>query len=277
MSSALPRGLFDRLRRFRDGSGRLVIMTGAGISAESGIPTFRGKDGYWVVGSREYHPQEMATHAMFVREPEAVWSWYLYRRGVCRGAEPNDGHRAVVEIEEALGDRFTLITQNVDGLHLSAGNTLGRTYQIHGNIDFARCDRGCGQESWRLADRLGLRRERDAPLDEGESTELRCPGCGGWGRPHVLWFDECYDEENFRFDSSVDAAVSAEVLVVVGTSGATNLPMQVGRLAGASGAVIIDINIEPNPFSELAASVESGYFLQGTSSRFMPLIREALR
>jgi NAD-dependent deacetylase len=104
----------------RDDSKTLVVMTGAGISAESGIPTFRGKEGYWTVGAREYHPQEMATFSMFSSEQEEVWSWYLYRRGVCRGAAPNAGHQAVVKMEQALGDRFLFLSQNVDGQHLRA-------------------------------------------------------------------------------------------------------------------------------------------------------------
>ncbi|MCA9686135.1 MAG: RNA polymerase subunit sigma, partial [Myxococcales bacterium] len=95
---------------------KVVVLTGAGISAESGIPTFRGPEGYWTVGAREYHPQELATLQAFNRMPREVWHWYLYRRGICRAAEPNPAHFALVELERALGDRFTLITQNVDGL-----------------------------------------------------------------------------------------------------------------------------------------------------------------
>src|SRR2546428_9434824 len=98
----------------RGGEGRILVLTGAGISAESGIPTFRGKDGYWTVGSAVYQPQEIATFEMFSRVPEEVWRWYLWRFGVCRDARPNAGHAALVEMERALGDRFTLVTQNID-------------------------------------------------------------------------------------------------------------------------------------------------------------------
>ncbi|MCA9667871.1 MAG: RNA polymerase subunit sigma [Myxococcales bacterium] len=254
---------------------RLVVMTGAGISAESGIPTFRGKDGYWTIGSAEYHPQEMATHAMFAREPEAVWSWYLYRRGVCRAAEPNVGHDAVVEMERALGDRFCLITQNVDGLHLIAGNSQARTYEIHGNIDFVRCDVDCGRTPWRLDDDLGRGFVRGDSVG-ADVARLRCPGCGGWGRPHVLWFDEYYDEAHFRFDSSRRAAVAADVLLVVGTSGATNLPMQVGAIALQKGALIVDINPEPNPFSQMALA-GGGSFLRGSGGDVLPELASLLR
>ncbi len=117
--------LAEILEDVRRASGKVVALTGAGISAESGIPTFRGTDGYWVVGSRNYMPQEMATREMFERAPEEVWRWYLYRFGVCRHAAPNAGHAALVRLERALGDRFTLVTQNIDGLHRRAGLEAG--------------------------------------------------------------------------------------------------------------------------------------------------------
>jgi NAD-dependent deacetylase len=270
--TTLPGKLEQRLQDLR-GDGTLVVLTGAGISAESGIPTFRGKEGYWTVGAKEYHPQEMATFAMFSREPEEVWSWYLYRRGVCRGAEPNDGHRAVVRMEEALQDRFLLITQNVDGLHLRAGNSLERTFQIHGNIDYGRCAKECGKPIFPLPE--DLTKERGEKLTDADCERLRCE-CGAWARPHVLWFDECYDEEHFRFNSSLQAAATASVLLVVGTSGATNLPMQVGQMALSTGATIVDVNPDPNPFSMMAEHAEQGHFLQGPSGAYLPRMAELL-
>src|SRR6185503_4423173 len=102
-------------------SGAVVALTGAGVSAESGIPTFRGKEGYWTIGAREYHPQELATHAAFEEMPWSVWAWYLYRRGVCMRAQPNAAHAALVRLATRLPDRFALVTQNVDGLHRRAG------------------------------------------------------------------------------------------------------------------------------------------------------------
>ena len=276
MGYTLPTIANDRLRHLRDGNGNIVVLTGAGISAESGIPTFRGKDGYWVVGSKEYHPEEMATHAMFKRNPDTVWAWYLYRRGVCKGARPNAGHYAVVGLERLFGDRFRLVTQNVDGLHIRAGSSLDRTYQIHGNIDYARCAEECAQQIWPLSDMLGLEKARGTSLTAEERSHLRCPRCDGWARPHVLWFDECYDEEHFGYESSIGAAVSADVLLVVGTSGATNLPMQVGQRALDAGALIIDINVESNPFSRLAEST-GGLFLQGPSASVLPSILKQLQ
>jgi NAD-dependent deacetylase len=124
---AVDEKLEQILDEVRETNGRVVALTGAGISAESGIPTFRGKDGYWVVGSKNFMPQEMATHEMFEAAPEEVWRWYLYRFGLVRHAEPNAGHHALVALERALGDRFTLVTQNANGMHRRAGASDART------------------------------------------------------------------------------------------------------------------------------------------------------
>ncbi|MFH1132842.1 MAG: Sir2 family NAD-dependent protein deacetylase [Pseudomonadota bacterium] len=272
---SLPEGLGKQLRSFLKSNGHLVVLTGAGISAESGIPTFRGKEGYWTIGSAEYQPEEMATHWMFERNPEDVWIWYLYRRGICRSAKPNAGHIATVAMEKALGNRFLLITQNVDGLHLRAGNSMERTYQIHGNIDFARCDNNCGKPRWLLSNELGGKKKGES-LTDRERELLRCPECGGWARPHVLWFDECYDDENFHFQASLKAASTAKVLLVVGTSGATNLPMQVGTSAMRAGCIVVDINPEPNPFSRLAETAQCGFFLESTAGPILTAIAKVL-
>lgn len=256
--------------------GLVLWLTGAGISAESGIPTFRGKEGYWQVGSRNYHPQEMATHSAFRKMPDEVWAWYLYRRGVCRLAEPNLAHRALAESEARLGERFLLVTQNVDGLHLRAGNTPDRTYQIHGNIDFMRCTRECLPEPVPVPETVDVAWERGRPLTERERDALRCPSCGGPARPHVLWFDESYDEENFRFQSSLAGAERASLVIVVGTTGATSLPMHIGSLAAAQGTPILVINPEPNPFSELVEQTGKGVFLEGTAGHWVPRITKLL-
>src|SRR6266540_4378744 len=152
MESKLAR-ILGEARRSR---GPVVALTGAGISAESGIPTFRGSEGYWVVGSRNYMPQEMATHEMFCRAPEEVWRWYLYRFGVCKYAQPNAGHRALVALDHVLGDRFHLVTQNIDGLHLRTGGTPARTSCIHGDASFVRCAGSCAEGKLALPD-MGTR------------------------------------------------------------------------------------------------------------------------
>jgi NAD-dependent deacetylase len=263
-----------RLIRDALGSSRqLVVLTGAGISAESGIPTFRGQEGYWTVGSTEYHPQELATSAAFRRMPWAVWAWYLYRRGVCRAAAPNDAHRALVRAEAALGDRFVLITQNVDGLHRRAGSSPERTYEIHGNIELARCADDCSADRFPIpAGVPDLARGED--LGDEARGLLICPRCGAMARPHVLWFDERYDEERFRWDSSERAARAASLLIVIGTSARTSLPWVVVETASESGATIVDINVEDNPFGDIAA--RHGAAVRAPAAQVLPGLVDAL-
>ena len=266
--------LVDTLRTIARGNGLMVFLSGAGVSAESGIPTFRGEEGYWVVGSKNYAPTEMATRAMFERHPEAVWQWYLYRRTLCNRAEPNAGHQALVHMERLLEDRFLLITQNVDGLHQRAGNSPDRTYPIHGDINTMRCSRECSRDTYPLPGGIGDK-DRTSPLEEADREALVCPGCGHPTRPHVLWFDECYDEVHYRFESSLRAGERAALLVTAGTSGATNLPMQIGSLAARRGIPMVDVNPDANPFSRMAEN-EGGFFCQGTSGDVLPWMAEGM-
>jgi NAD-dependent deacetylase len=264
--------------------GPCLFLTGAGISAESGVPTFRGKEGYWVVGSRHYHPQELATCAAFARMPAAIWDWYLHRLRVCRGAQPNSAHRAIAELAPALADRFLLITQNVDGLHARAGTPRERMYEVHGNISWMRCSRGCAglhpvaealieaNPEQRSEPALGASPARRSP-----PPELACASCAAWMRPHVLWFDEFYDEEFFRFESSLRAADSAALLIVVGTTGSTNLPLQIGERAARRAVPTLVINPEPNPFSELARELPEAAYLEGTAGHWVPLVAAQIR
>ena len=268
---SLPEILRNCIQR----QNRLVVLSGAGISAESGIPTFRGPEGYWTVGSREYRAEEMATFNMFQKQPDEVWQWYLYRLGVCRNAKPNAAHFAVVELEQMLNDRFFLITQNVDGLHLEAGSSTTRTYQIHGNINYMRCAVECTDETFNIPN-VVTPKSKDQPLSNVERHALRCPHCGGRTRPHVLWFDEYYDEAHYRYDSSIRAAINTDILLIVGTSGATNLPMQVGTLAAQRGALLIDVDPTPNPFSKLAQQ-SGGVFAQGAAGDILPKLVAMMR
>jgi NAD-dependent deacetylase len=254
----------------RERPEHVVVVTGAGISAESGIPTFRGPEGYWTVGSREYHPQEMATQAAFKKMPREVWRWYLYRKGVCNAAQPNPAHFALAQLERALGDRFTLVTQNVDGLHLIAGNSLERTLQVHGNSNYMRAIEG---------DRTPLPIPatvptigREDPLTD-EAWALLVTPDGRRTRPHILWFDEYYEEELYRSESAIEAAKRCELLVVIGTSGAASIPYHVAALALANDAAVIDINPDPNPFADHAidrARKQKGLWLRGTGTRWAP-------
>src|SRR6185436_14215569 len=258
----------------RDGlarRGRMIVLTGAGVSAESGIPTFRGKEGYWRVGAREYHPQQLATRAAFEHMPWQVWAWYLYRRGVCQRAEPNAAHHAIVRLDDALLDRFALVTQNVDGLHRRAGSPDARTFPIHGDISRMRCRSECTAERWPIPEEVGhLGRGADVP--EAWQALLRCPRCGDLARPHVLWFDEHYDEPRFHLDTVRSLARQAALLVIVGTSASTNLPWQVVELACRAGAIVVDVNIEDNPFGEIAA--ESGGVVRQPAATALPALAE---
>lgn len=260
------------LEAFAHSQGRLVVLTGAGISAESGIPTFRGEQGYWRVGSKNYHPQELATAQAFGEHAKDVWRWYLYRRTICRRANPNAGHEALVQLEHALGERFALVTQNVDGLHARAGSA--DPYEIHGNIDRFRCAKRCSDATYLLPDDLPPI-ERETPLPDATFDALRCPDCSGPARPHVLWFDECYDEALFRANSAFAAAASADLLIVAGTSGSTSLPMQIGSHCARAGVPMIDINPQDNPFGQLAEA-SGGLTLRAPSGTALPQIAEVL-
>lgn len=244
----IPATVDEILARTR--GGNVVWLTGAGISAESGIPTFRGEGGYWRVGSRNYRAQELATFAAFQQMPAEVWSWYLWRRSVCQRAQPNAAHEALAILQAHLGDRCTLLTQNVDGLHLRAGSPLGRTYQVHGNIDFMRAVGGGPP----VLVPLDTEWERDRQITPSELARLVHEGRPT--RPHVLWFDETYDEENFRFESALRAAASADLLIVVGSQGTTNLPLQVATLCARRG--VASIVVDPFPWGRNAAPAHSG-------------------
>ncbi|OLS22903.1 MAG: NAD-dependent protein deacylase 1 [Candidatus Heimdallarchaeota archaeon LC_3] len=220
-------------------SKHIVILTGAGISAESGIPTFRGNDGYWKKGSKNYHPMELATLSTFHQQPELVWEWYHYRRGVCKDASPNPGHYASAKLEKlinsAVGKKFHLITQNVDGLHLRAGSTLEKTYQIHGNTNYMRCVNSCTNSLYNIPD--------DEQLPH-------CPECEALARPHVLWFDEVYDETFFKIQTVSHLASGLDILFVVGTTLQTTLPYRVVMTALNRKVPVVEINPEPTGIGE---------------------------
>jgi len=273
-SSALSPAVVAKLRE--SAHGRLVVLTGAGVSADVGIPTFRGADGYWTAGGRNYQPMELATRQAFLRAPEIVWSWYLYRRSVCLATQPGDAHRALVRLAQAYGADATLVTQNVDGLHRRAGSPPERTFTIHGDIDRMRCLAECGDEILDVPSAVPVVFERGRAVTAAELEHLRCPRCGGMARPHVLWFDECYDEPRFRFESSLAAVEDADLLVVVGTSGATNLPSQMVDLALRQGASVVALNLDPSPFTRRAEAHPAGAVQFGHARDLVPAAVEVL-
>ena len=265
--------LKHQLIEFYKSGKPLIILTGAGASAESGIPTFRGPEGYWKVGSVNYTPQEIGTFRMFQQNPWEVWKWYLFRRTVCQQSKPNPGHYAIAQMAQLMGDRFTLITQNVDGLHLRAGNSLEKTYLIHGSLEYVRCSVECTDKLYPFPENIGPK-TRDSEITEAEKEALICPDCGALLRPHILWFDEFYNEKHFKFKSSLEAAAEAELLITIGTSGATTLPNHILDIFEQERKFIIDVNIEPNLFSHTALHSPNGYFLQGPSGQILPEIRQ---
>ncbi|MFV8751491.1 SIR2 family NAD-dependent protein deacylase [Nannocystaceae bacterium ST9] len=258
---------------------RVVVITGAGMSAESGIPTFRGKEGYWTVGAKEYHPQELATLAAYRQLAREVWHWYLYRRSVCRAAAPNPAHFALAELERKLGDRFTLVSQNVDGLHLIAGNSHARTLEVHGNIDYMRVhEDGSAAEPIPIPAAMPMLGKTDPLTDElwALLRDVR----GRPTRPHILWFDEYYDERLYRAESALQAARECELVVVIGTSGAAAIPWHATAEALNHGASLLVIDPEQGPFAEHVLQpkmAQRGLWLRGGAVEWVPALVERLQ
>jgi NAD-dependent deacetylase len=209
----------------------------------------------------------MATYQMFLDKPLEVWKWFLFRLGICLPAQPNIGHFAVKQLEDIFKDRFQLISQNVDGLHFKAGNTREKAFLIHGSLENSRCGKECT---------TALYPYPDFPLDKGDDLtaeqveQLKCPKCGNYLRPHVLWFDERYNERYYRLDSALRVAKETGLLLTIGTSGATTLPQRITASVLSRQGMILDINNKENYFSLLADSKKNGYSLRGKSSDVLP-------
>lgn len=251
------------------GFGPVVWLTGAGISAESGIPTFRGPEGYWRVGSKNYRPEELATFGAFQQMPKDVWAWYLYRRAICRASAPNAAHDALVKAEETLGDDFLLITQNVDGLHGRAGQSQERTFSIHGNVDWMR---PVGGRALAPVPEYFDEWTKERTLSDAEMTRLSIDGVPA--RPHVLWFDESYNEEHFRFESAQRAAGRASALIIVGSQGTTNLPSMIAATCLQRGVPVVVVDPAEGRFTQ--ALQGRGHHLRGPASEWVPSLVDLL-
>jgi len=219
----------------------VAILTGAGISAESGIPTFRGDDGLW----KNFKPEELATPAAFARDPKQVWEWYDERRQAIAKAQPNAAHRTLVEIEKRK-PRFTLITQNVDGLHDLAGSS--KILKLHGDIWRMLCTE-CGANF----------PNRRAPLPK---IPPHC-ACGGVARPGVVWFGEALPPGIMQ--EAEHAVSEAEVFLVIGTSAVVHPAAGLIPYATQTGAKVIEINPE-----ETAYSATVHYALHGPAAEVLP-------
>lgn len=241
-----PADLISLLRRSR--ALKLVALTGAGVSQESGLRTFRDtQTGLWA----QYKPEDLASPQAFRRDPKLIWDWYAWRREAVKSVRPNAGHYALVEIETRVPD-FTLITQNVDGLHRLAGNQ--NVLELHGNIQRVRC---C--ECYTFAETWG---------DDTESVP-QCSVCGGLLRPDVVWFGEALPRD--QLEAAVEAARNCEVFFSIGTSGVVQPAASLAHAARNRGAVVIEINAEPTPLTSKA-----NYFFQGKSGEILPELVKAV-
>lgn len=254
----------------------ITFLVGAGISADSGIPTFRGKDGFWISGSKNYMAQEIGTYHMFSREPEEVWKWFLYRKAITAKAKPNQSHYMLKEIGDMLGDRFALITQNIDSLHKRAGSSHKNTYLIHGDFDYVRCGKACTEKFYPFPEGINLKNRNKDVITEDEWQLLICPDCGAVQRPHVLWFDEHYNEEYYKWDTVIETAKQTGLLFILGTSGATTLPQLVCRTVLRNDQLAVDVNIENTDFSDLVGSQPNGIAVKKSSSVFLTDLKNAI-
>jgi NAD-dependent deacetylase len=216
--------MVEQARNWLRAAPSIVVLTGAGISAESGIPTFRSAGGLW----KQYKPEDLATPQAFAKDPRLVWEWYDWRRCLIAKAEPNAGHRALAQLESSKPG-FTLITQNVDGLHERAGSR--RPLKLHGDIWRLQCSE-CGR-NWP---------DRRAPLPK---LPPHC-GCGTIARPGVVWFGEPLGEV---WAEAEHAAQQAEILLVVGTSAVVYPAASLALIAKSAGARVIEINPVETPLS----------------------------
>lgn len=222
---------------------RVAVLTGAGVSAESGVPTFRGAGGLW----EGHRVEEVATPMAFAADPAMVWKFYHQRRAGLAAVKPNPGHFALASLEERWGpDRFTLATQNIDGLHRAAGSR--HVLELHGNLNRVRCT-GCG----RIEDR-GL-----APLPELPA----CAVCGGLLRPDVVWFHEMLPEEIWT--EAAEAAAACDCFLVIGTSAIVYPAAGLIDAARRAGATVIEINLE-----RTSAGGRGSIGLYGPSGQILP-------
>ena len=237
-----------RLVELMDHSTCIAVLTGAGVSAESGVPTFRGEGGLW----RQFRAEDLATPGAFQRDPKLVWEWYDWRRGLMAKVEPNPGHK-VLALWEQLFPEFTLITQNIDGLHAKAGSR--KIIELHGNIWKTRCPR-----EGIVGDNA------EVPL---KTIPPACPSCGAMLRPHVVWFGEPLDTADI--DQAFAASSRCRLMFVVGTSAVVHPAASLPVIAARAGAKIVEVNPDPTPLTPNA-----DFSFRGKAGEVLPLIDKHL-
>lgn len=248
--------LLDHASGILSDAARIVVLTGAGVSAESGVPTFRGEQGLW----RSYQPEELATPDAFRRDPELVWSWYQWRRELIADCSPNSGHHALARLALSR-DGVTLVTQNVDGLHNRAARDMAMALgvsdpepayplEVHGAIHRDRCS-GCARLT--------------AGTTGSEPGPPTCAACGSPLRPDVIWFGESLDAG--VIGSAQQAAIHADVCLVAGTSALVYPAAGLPDLTLRSGGAVVEVNLEPTPLTG-SATVS----IRGQSGEILPEI-----
>jgi NAD-dependent deacetylase len=234
---------------------KIVVLTGAGVSKESGVPTFRdAMDGLWA----KYDPQELATPQAFEQNPTLVWDWYTWRRQLASKVKPNPGHLALAQLEKRYPST-TIITQNVDDLHEQAGTK--NIIHLHGNIAQSKCYDDCqGKPTVIDIDSFAWDREQGPPL---------CPHCGAKVRPDVVWFGEMLPRENLAL--AVQSSVDCDVMLVVGTSGLVTPAATLPTYAKDAGAKIIEVNPDYSMITRIA-----DIKLEGASGQMLPQVIDLL-
>lgn len=238
----------DALKSLLSKGTKVVVLTGAGISAESGVPTFRGEEGLW----KKFRPEELATFDAFMANPELVWEWYQFRRKIVEDIKPNPGHLALVDFQSYF-DNFDLITQNVDGLHHTAGSK--NVIELHGNIRRNKCIQ-CGKKYESL---------------EGttEGIPPKCP-CGGNIRPDVVWFGEMLPQDAINYAFAVSS--ECDLFFSVGTSAVVHPAASLPLIAQRAGAYVVEVNISP---TEITQVVDESLF--GKSGEILPSLVQFLK
>lgn len=209
----------------------MMVLTGAGISKDSGIPTFRGKDGWY----KNHPPEELATPTAFSKNPTFVWEWYNYRRKIILSASPNEAHYKIAELEKHF-PCFLLVTQNVDSLHRKAGSK--KIVELHGNIFRTRCTK-CDIEF-----------PEDYKIFKDEELPPKCPHCGGILRPSVVWYGESLNP--YDIERAFSFAKKADLILVVGTSGIVYPAAMLPSIVKSHGGIVVEINPDTTPISEIA-------------------------